>query len=158
MHAVDVLMYGNRTLMMALDKVPEDAWETGGVCGWWSVKNIVAHLASFEHMLEDVLCLFLEGGSTETLEAWGRSDFNDLQVANRQDMTPKEVLKEYQQAYEHNMSLAKEIPAEKWAETGALPWYGKEYDLEDFIAYTFYGHKREHSAQVNVFTDQFKDG
>jgi hypothetical protein len=38
-------------------------------------------------------------------------------------------------------------------QNGALPWYGAEYDLEDFIAYSFYGHKREHTAQINVFRD-----
>ena len=44
----------------------------------------------------------------------------------------------------------------KRREPGTLPWYGPEYDLEDFIAYTFYGHKREHMAQVNVFLDTLK--
>lgn len=65
---------------------------------------------------------------------------------------------EYKQAYEYNMTLAGHVPEEKWRETGALPWYGEGYDLEDFIAYAFYGHKREHSAQVNVFTDRFRAG
>jgi hypothetical protein len=37
---------------------------------------------------------------------------------------------------------------------GTLPWYGPEYALDDFIVYSYYGHKREHSAQINVFRDQ----
>lgn len=36
---------------------------------------------------------------------------------------------------------------------GALPCYGAEYDLEDFIVYSFYGHKREHCAQIAVYRD-----
>ncbi len=36
---------------------------------------------------------------------------------------------------------------------GTLPWYGMEYALDDFIVYTFYGHKREHSAQIAAFGD-----
>jgi hypothetical protein len=39
-----------------------------------------------------------------------------------------------------------------------ISWYGEEDDLEDFAAYEFYGHKCEHSVQVNVFTDRFKPG
>ena len=35
----------------------------------------------------------------------------------------------------------------------SFPWYGKEYALDDFIVYTFYGHKREHSAQIAAFRD-----
>ncbi|MFO7664109.1 MAG: hypothetical protein R6X18_16150 [Chloroflexota bacterium] len=35
--------------------------------------------------------------------------------------------------------------------TGFFPHCGAEYDLEDFIAYSFYSHKREHCAQIAVF-------
>jgi uncharacterized damage-inducible protein DinB len=110
MHAVDVLKYGNLTLLKALDGIPGDQWETEGVCGWWSVKNIIAHLASFEHILDEVLATFQGGGPTPYMQAWAKGNFND----------------------------------------------GEEYDLEDFIAYQYYGHKREHSAQINIFKDRFK--
>ncbi len=53
------------------------------------------------------------------------------------------------------MALAAQISAETWEHEGLLPWYGQEYDLEDFIAYTYYGHKREHCGQIAVFRDQF---
>jgi hypothetical protein len=39
---------------------------------------------------------------------------------------------------------------------GLLAWYGAEYDLEDVVAYSQYGHKREHGAQVNVYKDTVK--
>jgi uncharacterized damage-inducible protein DinB len=156
MHAVDVLKYGNLTVLKALDGIPQDEWETEGVCGWWSVKNIIAHLASFEHILEEVLATFQGGGPRPYMQAWAKGDFNDVQVAERQDMSWKETLEEYQQMHAHNMQLAAKIPLETWRETGAIPWYGEEYDLEDFIGYQYYGHKREHSAQINVFKDRFK--
>lgn len=158
MHAVDVLMYGNRTLMMALEKVPEGEWQTNNVCGWWSVKDIIAHLTSYELALTEVLKGFVGESPGEFLREFARPDFNDRQVTKRMEMSPQEVLDEYQQAYEYNMTLARQVPEGKWRETGALPWYGEGYDLEDFIAYAFYGHKREHSAQVNVFTDRFRAG
>ena len=50
--------------------------------------------------------------------------------------------------------LLAQIPYEGRRLNGTLPWYGEEYDLEDFIIYTFYGHKREHSAQIAAFRDQ----
>jgi hypothetical protein len=32
--------------------------------------------------------------------------------------------------------------------------YGKEYALDDFVVYMYYGHKREHGAQVAGFHDR----
>ena len=55
-----------------------------------------------------------------------------------------------------SMRRASAYPRTRRREAGTLLWYGAEYDLEDYIAYTFYGHKREHMAQVNVFLDTVK--
>jgi hypothetical protein len=54
------------------------------------------------------------------------------------------------------MELAGRLPAESYHQTGLIPWYGAEYDLDDFLVYTYYGHKREHGAQIAVFRDQIK--
>ena len=40
-------------------------------------------------------------------------------------------------------------------ERGLLGWYTAEYDLEDFLVYTYYVHKREHCTQVAAFTERF---
>lgn len=156
MNAVDVLKYGNLTVLRTIEGIPDSEWETPGVCGVWSVKEIIAHLASFEHILVDVLNTFLDGDSAPTLKKWGQDPqaFNDDEVALRQHKTPEEVVEEYRATQAKTMQLAARIPAETFRQNGALPWYGMEYDLDDFIAYSFYGHKREHTAQINVFRDQ----
>jgi hypothetical protein len=41
MNAVDILKYGHQTVLRTLDGLPEAQWETGGVCGVWSVKKII---------------------------------------------------------------------------------------------------------------------
>ena len=60
---------------------------------------------------------------------------------------------EYEEAHRTTLSLLAEIPMIERRRNGALPWYGAEYDLEDFIVYTFYGHKREHAAQIAFYRD-----
>jgi hypothetical protein len=154
MNPVDVLKYGHQTALRTLDSVPQTEWNTPGVCGVWSVKDIVAHLASYEHMLVDVLNSFLDGGPTPYLEkmgALGPLGFNDAEVAARQDKSTEDVLVEFNDTHNQTMVLAARIPAEIYRQNGTLPWYGPEYDLDDFIVYTFYGHKREHSAQIAIF-------
>ncbi len=53
MNAHDVLHYGHTCVTRNLDDLPMSEWETEHVCGWWSTKNLIAHLASFEYVLID---------------------------------------------------------------------------------------------------------
>lgn len=159
MNAVDILKYGDRFLLGTLQGIPLEAWETGGVCGVWSVKDIMAHLCSYEGLLCDVLSGFLGGSEMPTLQSLlqkGHDPFNAEQVGARSKNSAAEVLREYQDAHARNMELAAQIPAETYRQVGTLPWYGAEYSLDDYIVYSFYGHKREHGAQIDVYKDQLR--
>ncbi|MBI3981601.1 MAG: maleylpyruvate isomerase N-terminal domain-containing protein [Gemmatimonadetes bacterium] len=151
MNISDILRYGHQTVLDTVDGLPDTEWDTGGVCGVWSVKDIVAHLASFEHVLVDVLNSLLAGGPTPYLERWAGDKFNEEEVAKRKSKTPAQVFAEYKDTHAKNMSLVAKIPAEKCRQAGTLPWYGEEYSLDDFVVYTYYGHKREHCAQIKLF-------
>ena len=69
-------------------------------------------------------------------------------------MSMEAVLGEYTAANERVMVAAAHITSEVWEREGIFPWYGREYDLEDYIVYSFYGHKREHTGQIQVFRDR----
>jgi hypothetical protein len=159
MNAKDILMYGNRTVLMTIDDVPEEEWETKGVCGIWSVKEIMAHLTSFEHVLVEVLNTFLGEEAGPHMMSWGKSgqNFNDVQVAMRKDKSMLEVLNEYNRTQSQTMALIIQIPEETLRQPGTIPWYGAEYALDDLIVYAFYGHKREHCSQINVFKDKLAE-
>jgi hypothetical protein len=58
MNAVAILKYGQQTVLHTLQEFPKTAVETPGACGVWSVKDIIAHLASYEQVLVDVLSTF----------------------------------------------------------------------------------------------------
>lgn len=156
MNTEDVLKYGHLTVMKTIDGLDERCWDVPGVCGVWSVREIMAHLASFECTLVDVLNVLLDPqAETPTLQRFmaGPRQFNDDEVADRKDHGPAEVLAEYQETQKKNAELIERIPVARRRLNGLLPWYGEEYDLEDFLIYSFYGHKREHCAQINVYRD-----
>jgi uncharacterized protein (TIGR03083 family) len=157
MNAVDVMRYGHGTVLGTLDGLPTADWTTPGVCGAWSVKDIVAHLASYELVLGEVLTELGEGGTPTPLLDRFRdpaSDFNDAEVAARSGSALAEALAEYTAAHDRAMTLLDQIPPETRSRPGTLPWYGAEYALDDFIVYAYYGHKREHCAQITVFRDR----
>jgi hypothetical protein len=155
MNAQDILKYGQLTLLKALDGIPLTHWDETGVCGVWSTKDVVAHLASYEMVLVEILTqLAGQNMPTPMLEAYKQGKgFNDSQVEHRRGMDAQAVLAELNDAHEAVRRIAATMPANRFAATGTLPWYGAEYSLDDFIVYSYYGHKREHSAQLNIFAD-----
>jgi hypothetical protein len=153
MNALDVMKYGHQTVLTAVDGLAEADAIKPGVCSVWSAKDIIAHLASFELLLEDALKSFTGGGPTPIMDAKAKkgSEFNDSEVAERRGMTYGDVLAEYETAHERVMTLINTIPAETLRKEGTIPWYGPEYSLDDFIVYANYAHKREHCGQIRVF-------
>ena len=157
MHADDILKYGHLLVLDTAQLIPESEWNTADVCGWWSTRQIIAHLASYEGLLVDILSQLLGAGDpTPALDKMfelGPLGFNDYEVPARDDKTLPELLDEYTGAYEKTSAMIAKIPVETRRQLGALPWYGEEYDLEDFLVYTYYAHKREHCAQIGAFKD-----
>ncbi len=82
--------------------------------------------------------------------------FSDDEVAARADRSPAEIVAEYDAAHARTMSLIGDIAPEVIAKPGTMPWYGDAYALDDLIVYRYYGHKREHMAQIEVFKDNQK--
>ncbi|MBX3085902.1 MAG: DinB family protein [Anaerolineae bacterium] len=158
MNASDILKYGNGTLQRSISDLTEAQWTTNGACGIWSPKDIMAHLASYEYVLVDVLGQFAGIQSKPHLDqylAMGAA-FNDELVKQHSDLSPQSMVAYYNSAHEESMTLIKQLTPELLRTPGTLPWYGAEYALDDYIVYAFYGHKREHSAQIDAFKDRLK--
>lgn len=153
MNPLDVLKYGHRTVLKVVDGLPEADWHTPGVVGVWSTKDVIAHLASHEQVLVEILQSLLGEATTPTLDRFklGVAEFNDPEVLRRQPMTVDEVRAELADAHAQTLVLLPQIPEDVRRRAGTLPWYGAEYDLEDYICYGCYGHKREHSAQIDSY-------
>jgi uncharacterized protein (TIGR03083 family) len=161
MNAPDVLKYGQLTLLAGLDGLQDEDWETAGVCGIWSVRQIVAHLVSYEAAIADILQSFVDpSASTPTLDRMKAdpAGFNDDEVAVRAPLSCTDTLAELTREHARVLDLAGKIAPETYREPGTLPWYGMEYALDDLLVYMAYGHKREHVAQVCVFRDRLPAG
>lgn len=156
MNTPDIMFYANKKVVDATDNLPESEWNKKGVCGEWSVKDIVAHIVSYELIINDVLSTFTNSTvNTPYLDRMKKNHdvFNAEEVNGRKNLTVKQVTDEYKNTYEKNMKLLSMIPKEKLSEVGTIPWYGENYCLDDFIVYMVHGHKVEHSTQIALFKD-----
>ena len=130
MNIDDVLKYGNLTLLNSLNNVPMSEWETPDVCGVWSVKNIVAHLASYELLLSEILMSFIDAEVDKPLfEAYGAGNFNDGQVDQRTNMTAEQVFQEYKDAYDAAVYCWIAFQERLVARQGRSPGTGKNTHL-----------------------------
>ena len=157
MNISEVLQNSNLLVIRALDGLPEEEWDVPGACGDWSVKDIVAHMASYEHIIIDVINTFQGGEPTPAIDQWvhSRATFNAIEVESRKYATAQQVMDEFQGAQVEATSLIMQIPPERARQTGAMPWYGKEYSLADFISQA-YEHMREHCSQITLFHSRIK--
>jgi len=161
MNMLDVMRSGHQTVLQTVDGLEPERWEGGRVVGVWSTKHVIAHLSSFEAMLIDVLTASGDGDAdTPVLDAFraGPAQFNEAQVEMRDHLSPGEALREYQTNFDEALALARALPDHVRTRNGLLEWYGSDYDLDDFIAYTFYGHKREHAAQIKLYRKSVERG
>ena len=158
MDAIALLHWGDDWLMRQVDGMPEHGW-AAAAAGSWSAKDVLAHLSSYEVLLTEVLAPFVgETAPTTLMTGYGRTGFNDREVAAREAMTWREVRAEYRDAYERALAVARRLPAELWSRVGTIPWYGPEYSLDDLVVFQWYGHKREHGAQIAAAKDRATAG
>ncbi|MFN8531251.1 MAG: maleylpyruvate isomerase N-terminal domain-containing protein [Anaerolineae bacterium] len=159
MNIQELLFYADKRLQEALRDLPPESLDTPGVCGVWSVKDILSHLTACEHQTEEVLLAFTGGGEMPTLtrvKRMGQHKWNTYEVESRKALPIASILNEYLSAYEHTLKQIEQIPDEVFSQRGTIPWYGEQYALDDYLAYSQYGHKCEHGAQINVFKDALK--
>ncbi len=149
MNAIDVLTYGQKTILATMGRyLPED-WDRLAL-GVWTAKDLLGHLGAFEVRFADILATFVDAPPTSDLMSADPRTFNDDQAAIRKDWTIEQVTGEFLDAHERVMTHARAITPERWREVGTIPWYGAEYSLDDLLVYQMYAHKREHDPQLSA--------
>ncbi len=153
MNALDVVRYGHLTFLGALENCAADEVSKPGACGIWSVKDIVAHITSYELVLVGILDEAAGEGPNPDLVRYRDQGlaFNDGEVAARLDHCFDDVLGELNGAHATVLERLSGFSPEHVRRPGTIPWYGDDYALDDLIVYMYYGHKREHAAQVAAF-------
>jgi uncharacterized protein (TIGR03083 family) len=152
MNTSEILEQSHIVVMQAVDDLSEDEWDVPGVCGEWSVKDIIAHLASYERLLLDVIRAFQGGEVTPFVRNFLANGqvFNEEMVEARKYETAQRVLDEYEDAQVQTTSALATIPEEKTREGGTIPWFASDRCLADVVN-MLCTHGQEHSNQIIHF-------
>jgi uncharacterized damage-inducible protein DinB len=155
MNASDMLDQSHLLVFQALEDLPDTGWDLPGACGDWSVKDLVAHLASYEQVLIDALNTFSGAAPTASLQAFinDPASFDREQVEARRYHTGQQVEDEYNDLQIQSSSLLARIPSERTQQPGTLPWTGTEQSLADFVQ-MMSQHIRKHCAQITDFREK----
>jgi uncharacterized damage-inducible protein DinB len=154
MNVTDMLDQSHLQVIQVLDDLPEAAWDIPGACGDWSVKDIIAHLASYERVLIDALNTLSGAEPTTDLRKFidDPAAFDAAEVEARKYQTAQHVEDEYQELQVQSSALLGQIPADIVWQTGTIPWSRTHQRLADFIQ-TMCEHTREHCAQIVRFRE-----
>lgn len=155
MNVAEQLENAHLLVIQTVDNLPELEWDIPTASGSWSVKDIVAHLASFEHLLVDVFKTFLETSPTTLYLAQystQHDDFNHIQVEARSNHTAQQVIDEFEEAQAEATSLLARIPVETIEKKETLTW-DKERSLGDFVG-VLTGHIQRHCAEITAFRNR----
>jgi uncharacterized damage-inducible protein DinB len=157
MNASEVLDKSHLMVIEVLDDLPHEDWDVPGVCGNWSVKDVIAHLTSYEKVVVDVLNTFLGGKPTQSiLKCFNDyAAFNEAEVEARKYLTAQQVEQQYNEMQLQSAKLLAQIPEETVQKRGTMPWAGAAECLADYIS-SVYEHTCEHCDQIAHFRNRVK--
>lgn len=158
MHPLTTLRYAHKTLLDSTQDLSDADWDTPGVCGFWSVKQIIGHIVAWDSFFCEFVArhagMDIPRPHIDDFRAFDGNDdlFNEKYGTSASSKQKAELLAELEAVYARETEICEKIPAEAWHQTGVLRWAPEE-DLEDYLLYAVYGHKYEHAAQIIVFRD-----
>jgi len=124
-----------------------------GVEGDWSIKDIVAHLAHYEHAVVNWLTALLNGEPKPPSEFAGLSldERNALIYERNRARSLADVLADSERAFKRSIDVVQRLRDEQLHDLTFTRRFGADYSAHDLIEGDTYGHYREHIAAVRAW-------
>ena len=115
MNVTEKLENAHLLVIQTVDNLPELEWEMPLANNSWTVKDIIAHLTSYVHILVEMCHMVLQDATptpyvTQFIEQ--STEFNQVQVAARSSHTAQQVIDEFEEVEAEASGLLAQIPAE----------------------------------------------
>ena len=145
----DSLNQERAMLLDAIKDLPDDFLERKGVIGEWSIKNVLAHLVSWERAVTDFLPERIATGVRPAIFAVIDDDedgWNAKQVASREHLTVQEQLDELQQSRQALLQVLRTTGEETL--NREHPWPEWKGTVAAYVLESVGGHEGEHREAV----------
>jgi hypothetical protein len=152
MHTLDMLEYAHQQVLAAVEGLSTGDGDVPGACGRWSIREVVAHLVSYEALTVEVLDHLGTDRSGRLVTGWlsDREVYNHFMVNRSSSRTLAQLTADYTAHHEVLINQYIRIPETFLQTTGTLPWHSKRHDVEDFLIDMAYSHKRTHALQIRL--------
>jgi hypothetical protein len=150
---LNLLEQAHDMVLHSVERLPVLGWSIPGVYGAWSVKDTIAHLTSCEYVLLDMMMDAKNITQRPTLNRWlqDRESFASFEVNRRQHKTVESLLDEYREVHIETIIQIIRLNDDLLRR---IAWYGADCSLEQFIANTYYHHKRTLAEHIAAFRDR----
>lgn len=159
MNATETLENSYILVLQSVENLEPVEWDIQNVCGTWSVKDVMAHLTFYQHVLADAFHSVLDQEPTPYLAKWLSTNQDELNVAEVEAQggkTAQQILQEFDETQAETVSLLKQIPADALTQKGRLASHGQawaERTLNDLVM-GITTHARRHCEQIQAFRAQ----
>ena len=137
-------------LLAALEGIPEETIVKRPVVGWWTIKDLLGHIAMWEQVAIQFIAEYKQDGLPKML---GANDdaaidaINKREAAIRRDWSRARVRAELDAAHRDLRAAIETLSDADWAKQLPAPW-GQGDNLEKLIAINSYQHNPEHIEQI----------
>jgi len=157
MNVVEQLENAHLLVIQTVDNLPELEWDMPMSGGGWTVKDTIAHLVSYTHLLVEMCHMVLKDSTptsyiTQFIEQ--STDFNQTQVAARSNHTAQQVIDEFEEVQADATGLLARIPVEIIEQKGTIAGRG-ERSLSDSVS-ALSMHIQRHCDEIRAFRNRKK--
>lgn len=144
------LQQEHANLLTALAGVPDDVLVTRPVVEWWTLKDLLGHIATWEQVAIKFITEYQQDGLPKML---GLSDdaavdaYNKRAAALRRDWPLARVRAEFDAAFRDLIVAVEPLSNTQLNAPLPAPW-PEGHNLEKLIAINSYEHAREHVEQI----------
>ena len=133
-------------LLKSIEGLPEAALTGPQVEGSWTIKDLIAHITSWEAVCVDPLRRFAAGGAFEAEVIEDHLAWNDMQAARWRDQSVADLIKELVRTRLELLAIADSLTEEQWEQSVTHPW-GDQGTVSDMLSGLAW-HENEHLKSI----------
>ncbi len=152
---LDRLEKSRQTFLQSIAGLSETQITGSPVEGIWTIKNLLAHLTSWERACVAPLRLYAAGGEYIPEVIPDHDKWNESQARRWRGQTLPEILTEYQAVRAELVQIITVLPSERWAVKLPAPW-GGEATVEELCSGLVWHESIEHLKSIRQWKETGK--